>query len=202
MIVPSASELRPCPVCGKPAELHSTAYDNFNPAEYVVFCQDSHCAGNQAPACSTAEEAAATWNKLAGQPYRWHKTCCPACGWCEADEKGFQEHLATLPKPSRWERLSRRINWDLFLTDGYWICCIVVLFQAFDSFLKLNGIPSGFTLLSPYLRTILLFAAPLCFIRIVYSIISRRMLMREFDAVLSSSESTTTPPPTKENHHG
>ncbi len=199
MIVPSpALQLLSCPVCGGLAELHQA---DDGSESFVVFCSDSHCAGNQAPACSTAEEAAATWNKLAGQPYRWHKTCCPACGWCEADEKGFKEHLATLPKPSRWERLSRRINWDGILTDAYWMFCILFSLRVFDHALTLNGITSVFTL-SFSLRFILIFATPLYVIRIAYSIISRRMLMREFDAVLSSSESTTTPPPTKENHHG
>lgn len=98
--IPSGLELLPCPVCGKPAELHKTdeGTDEYpDNGCFVVFCQDTHCAGNCAPERSTPDEAIAVWNEQATNPkFRWYKSCCPSCGWSDPED---------FPHPSKWKRI-------------------------------------------------------------------------------------------------
>lgn len=93
-------KILPCPVCGKPAELHKTAEgtDEYPDSGcFVVFCQDTHCAGNFAPERSTAEEAISAWNVLATYPSSlWYKSSCPACGWSDLED---------FPRLPKWKRI-------------------------------------------------------------------------------------------------
>lgn len=167
MIVPAPSELRPCPVCGNPAELHSMAYDNFNPAEYVVFCQDSHCAGNQSPASSTAEEAVAIWNDLACKPYRWHKNSCPNCGWREGDSLEYPEEIEETPLPL-WRNILRRIaSGPVTFADCWYFISFLALFSAFIKTFSIYGVAAEFS----FIKQVFVassFVFPVVFLRFTY----------------------------------
>ncbi len=193
------SDLLPCPVCGKPAELHKTAEgtDEYSDSgSFVVFCQDTHCSGNCVPSASTEEEAVAAWNKFVStSEFRWCKSCCPNCGWSETDEQDFLEHQSNIPEPPRWKRILRFVG--RWFADFYWCYIIFSLIIAFDELLKSQGIESGFTNLH-YFMIPAIFLAPVIVCRGLYGLLQDYLQKREFEELFNNT--TTTPQP-EENHH-
>ena len=203
ILMPSV-DLLPCPVCGKPAELHKTADGTDEYPDngcFVVFCQDTHCAGNCAPERSTPDEAIAAWNEQAAHPeFRWHKSCCPNCGWSDADEQGFQqylEHYQSLPQPPRWKKFLRFVGrW--FSVDFYWAFIFFIFLHELDYVLQSQGIESGLTTLH-YFMIPAIFLAPVIVCRGLYGLLEHYVQNREFEELFNNT--TTTPQPPKGDHH-
>lgn len=194
-------DLLPCPVCGKPAELHTAEGTDEYPdsCSFVVFCQDTHCAGNCAPERSTPDEAIAAWNEQAAHPeFHWHKSCCPNCGWSDADEQDFLEHQSNFSEPPRWKRILRFVGRWFSFADFYWVSIISSHLIAFDELLKSQGIESGFITLHYFMAPVI-FLFPVIACRAVYSLLQYYEQKREFEE-LFNIDTTTTPQPEEKNH--
>ncbi len=191
-------ELLPCPVCGKPAELLVSP----DRSGFVVFCEDSYCAGNCVPEFGTKEEACAAWNDLARRAdFRWYKSCCPNCGWSEADEQGFLEHQRNLPQPPRLKRILRRIDSWVKFSDLYLFAVVLLLIRGFDDVLRSQGIESGFTPYDQFMVSASFAVLPVAF-RVIYDFLQTYIRNRELKAFFDTTDNITTTPTTQGEHHG
>jgi len=131
IMLSASSDLLPCPVCHKPAELHKTAEGTDEHPEsgcFVVFCQDSHCAGNCVPSADNEYEAVVAWNSFASTlKYLWYKSCCPNCGWSE--DTAFERQLQH-PVYSFFQRALCRFRRDslplfvCFFLNYFWMTVV------------------------------------------------------------------------------
>lgn len=55
-------KLRPCPFCGKPAEIKRKV-DTLRGDKYIAQCSDTNCIGRVYRAYVTAEQAKKAWNR-------------------------------------------------------------------------------------------------------------------------------------------
>ncbi len=175
-------DLLPCPVCGKPAELH---HRHDDPDGFVVFCEDLYCAGNCVPEFDTKEAACAAWNDPARRAdFRWYKSCCPNCGWSEADEQGFSEYLEhqqNLPAPPLWQRILRRIaSGPVYLSDCYYFLVLFSLFEMFSRTFAFFGIEAGFSFDKQLIIATIVFA-PVILSRFLLGLYSDYKIRKELD---------------------
>lgn len=99
----------------------------------------------------TQHQLNAAMNETASPSTAPELNSCPNCGWSVADEQVFQESILeyqqSLPEPSFWRKILRRISdGPVLLSDFWYFFSIHAIFSVFDITIKYYRLPVEFSI--------------------------------------------------------